>query len=244
MSSNINEYEIGYLKRLESQRMEREDPEARKARLAMEEVEREELLKTLSVWDYVILESIRRKDPRMRIRIGTMKTIDGMEKVFRCGLVKKPDRMPPFDERERLEAFKDSLEYKQYEERLKRMVTWEERERIKQVLKTVGLKEIVDMLELTESGRRALKEKRAEMLRLWRNLTALHAKNDKAGFQEAADGSLDYFPLMVVMGFASSSAMTHMISEAGTDHLHWVGESGVSSWCDDSGYEGFTDVWF
>ena len=81
-----------------------------------------------------------------------------------------------------MEAFKDSLEYKQYEERLERIVTWEEHERIKQVLKTVGLKKTVDMLELAESGRRTLKEKRAEMLRLWRKLMAMHAKNDKVGF--------------------------------------------------------------
>ena len=105
-----------------------------------------------------------------------------------------------------MEAFKDSLEYKQYEERLERIVTWEEHEdetsgdkagsQDSRVARMIAVdmvyvqgghrrdrfmrsaRTIVDMLELraTESGRRTLKEKRTEMLRLWRKLMAMHAK--------------------------------------------------------------------
>ena len=49
---------------------------------------------------------------------------------------------------------------------------------------------------------------------------------------------------MVAMGLAYGTAMTRMISGAGTDHMHWVSDANALSWYGNYGYDSFADVWF
>ncbi len=224
MRSDIEAYEKEYLKRLQMDLAEREARRAKEeeAQEAARNAQRAKLIKTLSAWDYVVLESIRREDLRTPIRIGTMRTIDGMERLFHCGLVRKLSRKMSFDERERFEAFLDSPEYKQHEKRLVRIMTPEDRSRIDDVIEEIGMEKKDELLEITEEGTQQLKKRRGEMRRLWSRLEGLYYKKGRAGFQKAISGSLTHLPFLVTMGLANGAIMAYMVSEASPDHLHGI----------------------
>ena len=158
----------------------------------------------LDSWDYVALEMIRREDLRISIKLGTMRSAESRLKLFCHGLITKRERDPTFDELERIQAFTDSVEYKQYKDRLKRLMTLEVRERLRLIDEITGT---VYMWDLTDKGRRELRAKYAEMVALHNQLTKKY-ENDKAGFYEEVE-SLDWaLPMMVVMGL-SGTMMAH-----------------------------------
>ena len=189
---------------------------------------------SLSVWDYVVLEFIWRKDPRILLRIGTMRTVDIIHKLFQLVLVKKLSE-PSFDEMERHEALLDSPEYKQYKKRRERIMTSETRNKIDFTCGMIKIENIDDMLEPTEAGSRKMRKKRAEMRLLWRKLEDLCA-NDRAKFQQEAKENLIYLPLLIAMGMASGAAMVYMASEASTDHMYGIHEIEYSSLRGDPGH--------
>ena len=198
------------------------------------ELQKSEQGRELSVWDYVVLEFIWRKDPRILLRIGTMRTVDIIHKLFQLVLVKKLSE-PSFDEMERHEALLDSPEYKQYKKRRERIMTSETRNKIDFTCGMIKIENIDDMLEPTEAGSRKMRKKRAEMRLLWRKLEDL-CDNDRAKFQQKAKENLIYLPLLIAMGMASGAAMVYMASEASTDHMYGIHEIEYSSLRGDPGH--------
>ena len=198
------------------------------------ELQKSEQDRELSVWDYVVLEFIWRKDPRILMRIGTMRTVDIIHKLSRQALIKKFSE-PSFDEIERHEALLDSPEYKQYRERRKRIMTLEARDKIDSTCRMIKIENIDDMLKPTEAGSRKMRKKRAEMRLLWRKLEDL-CDNDRTKFQQEAKENLIYLPLLIAMGMASGAAMVYMASEASTDHMYGIHGIEYSSLRGDPGH--------
>lgn len=58
----------------------------------------------LDPWDYVVLEMIRRGDPRISIKVGTVRSTESFLKLYCHGLIAKLDRPATFDELERIVA--------------------------------------------------------------------------------------------------------------------------------------------
>ena len=176
-----------------------------------------------SVWDYVLLESVRRGDPRVRIRIGTMKALTGLERLALAGWIEKPADKMPFDDMERLEAFRDSYEYKQYEERLDRITSGEDYGKMHRVLDTLGIKKIDDWLILTEEGKPVAEEQRNKMRLKWDKLRRLYS-DKSAEFQQAAEDNVEYLPMFLTMGFVNGAMMAQMMSDAHVDYPYWYGD--------------------
>ena len=200
-----------------------------------------------SVWDYVMLESVRRGDPRIRIRIGTMKALASLERLSLAGWIEKPAGKVPFDDMERLEAFRDTNEYRLYKDRLGRILSGEDFGRMRHVLDALHIKNIDDWLVLTEEGRRAAEEKRASMRIAWDRLRRLYV-DKSAEFRQAAEGHLESLPLFLVMGFANGAMMAQMMSEAHVDCPYWYGELYVAgspnAWNELDGFNGGFDGGF
>ena len=97
----------------------------------------------LDSWDYVLLEMIRREDPRAAMRLGTMRSAESLLKLFCHGPIARR-RPATFDERERMQAFLDSAEYRQYKNRLKRLMTREARERLELIAAVTGARDEKD----------------------------------------------------------------------------------------------------
>lgn len=178
---------------------------------------------TFTVWDYVLLESIRRKDPRIRIRIGTMKALTSLERLALAGWIEKPADKMPFDDRERLEAFRDSNEYKLYQDRLDRIMSGEDYDRMDRILGMLKIKKIDDWLVLTDEGRLVAEEHRSKIRLKWDKLRRLYSDKN-AEFQQAAEDSIEYLPLLLTMGFVNGVMMAQMMSDAHIDYPYWYGD--------------------
>lgn len=250
MVDDIETYEKNYLERFKKQKMEEEarKTEQRKQAERMKQARHEAKQKeqkryasqtTFAVWDYVLLESIRREDMRIRIRMGTMKTLASLEKLSYAGWIERPVAKMPFDDMERLEAFRDSYEYKQYKDRLDRIMSYEDHAKKSRVFSMLGIKKIDDWLILTEEGRRVAEEHRSKMRLVWDKLRKLYL--DKSSeFQQAAENNMKYFPLFFVMGYVNGAMMAQMMSDAHIDYPYWYGDLyGGESFSTLSGSGGF-----
>lgn len=232
MADDFDDYEDDYLRRLKEQ-----DPEAARRESEKAARQREYASQTtFTAWDYVLLESIRRRDPRVRIRIGTMKVLDGLEKLILAGWIEKQAKIS-FDDAERLEAFRDSAEYRQYKDRLSRLMSYKHEAIMRATLDRIGIKKIEDLLVLTEEGRRVAGEQHDKMQSLWNRMRKLYSERS-AEFQQMAKDNAVYLPLFFMMGLANGAVMAQMMIEARVDYPYWYGDlygSGSSSTWDGSG---------
>lgn len=200
-----------------------------------------------TVWDYMLLESVRRGDPRIRVRIGTMKVLASLERLVLAGWIEKPTDKIPFDDRERLEAFRDSNEYKQYEERLDRIMSGEDDDRMRDVFGMLGIKKIDDWLILTEEGKPVAEEQRSKMRLKWDKLRKLYS-DKSTEFRHVAEDNVEYLPLFLSMGFVNGVMMAQMMSDAHVDYPYWYGNLYVGgssgTWSDTSEFDGGFDADF
>ena len=237
--NDLGEYEKEYLGRLEEQgppdEIKKRLEAGQRKRLKAEQRKR---LKTISTWDYVFLECVRKGDMRMALRIGPEHAFYSLEKVLFCDLIRKIDRALSLDERMLIQEFLDSAEYRQYRERFQKVITFEEENTMVSVLNDGGIRKNDGMVELTQAGRQNLGEKREEMLRLWNGLESLRAKDGDA-FRKAADASLTCLPLLLVMGISHGAIMGYMMSESTVNHTHGITEFVNASWStSDAGWDG------
>lgn len=178
----------------------------------------------LDSWDYVVLEMIRREDPRIPMKIGTVRSFESFLKLFCHGLIAKLDRPATFDELERIHAFLDSAEYKQYKNRLRKLMTQEVEECLKTVVAITGVRNQEDMWDLTDEGRRALQTKRVEIIALHDRMTKQYRAN-RTDFYENAESYVWALPLMVAMGVGTGVMMAYMhsVADASYGMLYSVG---------------------
>ena len=206
LDQDFDRYEQEYL-----ERCARESPAAKAIRERRDAAKKTAAETDLDSWDYVVLEMIRREDLRISIKLGTMRSAESLLKLFCHGLIIKYERDLTFDELERIQAFIDSAEFKQYEGRLKRLMTPEVKERLRLIAEITGGAQLWD---LTDKGRRELRAKHVQMIALHDQLTKKY-ENDKAGFYAEVESLAWALPMMVAMGFTTGAIMAHAHSAAG-----------------------------
>ena len=212
-------------KRQEKKRLAKEKEEKQeKERKAKEENEKQErveqgtvaeLIRTLSPKDYIVLESLRRDDWQLSLKLGTMELMAITEKLFRCGLVKRLDREPTFDEKEKLLKFMDSPAYKQHIKRIEQLATPEFKERVKAYMKKLGFESEYDLTELTGKGKELLNKKIKELKSEWGKLVAVYKTKDGKKLKQEMDNYRFDFPMMLYMGFSSGFIMSAMFNSMG-----------------------------
>jgi hypothetical protein len=121
-----------------------------------------------------MLESMKKDDMFAMLKFGTIETMDIIEKLYRCKLIKKLDRKLSFTEKEKMEKFKDSMAYKQHEARLKRIMDDELIERTREYMKKMDMKSPDELVEPTEFGKETLEKKRDELKPKWQELQSLY----------------------------------------------------------------------
>lgn len=216
-----------------------------KARAHIERVEAVRKAATkadLEPWDYAILYMIKREDPRIAIKAGTVRSSESILKLYCHGLIAKMDRPATFDELERLQMFLDSAEYKQYQNRLRRLMTTEVAERLKIISEITGTYNEKDMLDITDEGDHTISAKRAEIITLYEQIhTQYH--NNKAEFYRDVQSYMWALPMMIVMGIGHGAILSHMHSMSDIPYTIHDGASqmdfgGVGEMDFASGYEG------
>jgi len=227
-------------KRQEKKRLAKEKEEKQeKERKAKEEKEKQErveqgtvaeLIRTLSPKDYIVLESLRRNDLQLSLKLGTMEYMAIMEKLLRCGLIKRVDREPTFDEKEKLLKFMDSPAYKQQVKRIEQLATPEFKERVKLYLKKFGIEDdMIDFIGLTEKGNELLKKKIKELKSEWGKLVAVYKTKDGQKLKQEIDNYRFDFPMMLYMGFSSGFIMSAMFNSLGIGMGGYLAEDPMMS---------------
>jgi len=218
----LEEYEKKYLKELTKKKRQGKKMSAKhkKEKQEKERIEQgtvAELIRTLSPKDYIVLESLRRDDWQLSLKLGTMELMAITEKLFRCGLIKRLDREPTFDEKEKILKFMDSPAYKQHETRIEQLATPEFKERVKAHMKKLGIESNFKwkMLELTGKGKELLNKKIKELKSEWGKLVAIYKTKDGQKLKQEIDNHRFDFPLMLYMGFSSGFIISSMFRSMG-----------------------------
>ena len=224
MDGNFKRYEREYLKRIsDSKTMRVESHDQRKTRFYKgrpDSAQKTEVGSELDSWDYAILDTIRRGDPYSSMKFGTLRIVKSLLKLYYHDLIRKLDREPTFDEIERVQAFLDSAAYKQYKNRLQRIMTEEVQEQISLVLEILEIHEVSDLLELTDKGKDVLGTKRVEIAILYEKMNKQYA-NDRANFYETAPSFEWALPMLITMGF-TGPVMTHMLISSDAQYSNLV----------------------
>lgn len=217
MGHDFEQYEREYLERrakgIKPDAGTLAEEAARLRRERMESAKKAATEAALDSWDYVVLEMLRREDPRIPMKVGTVRSAESFLKLFCHGLTAKLDRPPTFDELERIHAFLDSTEYKQYENRLKKLMTKEVGWRLGLIAEITGVRGAEDLWDLTGEGRSALQAKRAEIIALHDRMVEQYRTN-KADFYENVLSYAWALPMMVLMGLGTGAMMAYVHSVA------------------------------
>ena len=176
-----------------------------------EEISKE--IENLDNTDYTLLESQRSENTLLGLHIGMIEQFDSIEKLFRCGLIKRFDRKPTFSEKEKMERQKDTPQFKQYVVRIQRIMDSELKQRIKDYQTKLGLEKPDDWLDLTEKGKEVIEKKRKELESVWAELKSSYDKGSKQVFREKLDQNKSIFPLFMIMGLVNGSMMGHMMAK-------------------------------
>ena len=213
--TDLEEYEKEYLKRHEEQK--KENGKGHTIKKAEEEKKEKKevskLLKNLDHTDYTLLEGQRTTNLLSSLHLGFEKVLDSSQKLFRCGLVKKLERKLTFSEKEKLERQKDTLQFKQYQARILRIMDSEMQEKLRDHMTQLGLKTGDEPFELTEEGKKILAKKRKELESVWAELKSSYDKGNKQVFRKTLDQNKSMFPLFMVMGFANGAMMGAMMGK-------------------------------
>lgn len=235
MGNDFDEYEREYLKRhARGLEIKSETLEEGKIRVFRERVEaaRDAATKAdLDVWDYVVMEMLRREDPRISIKVGTVRSSESILKLFCHRLITKLNRAPTFDELERIQMFLDSAEHKQYERRLRKLMTKEVAERLKIIIEITGIHNQKEMWDITDEGKNALQAKHAEIITLYEKMDKQY-RNNKADFYRDAESYMWALPMMVVLGIGTGAMMAYMHSISNVPYMMFDGADSL----------GFTDA--
>ena len=176
-----------------------------------------ELIKNLDKDDYTILEAHHTDNHNLLLRIGAFDQLKRYLKLLRCGLVKKLDRELTLKEKEKLEKFKNSPQFKQYVIQMQRLDSTELRNGLKEYKNKFGLKNDDDPIDITERGKEILSNIRKKVEKIWQDLKSSYDKKDKKEFREKVDKNMSMFPLFMVMGFVNGTMMGTMMGNMGMD---------------------------
>ena len=215
--TDLEKYEKEYLDRVNNKKKELSEEEKK---AEQEEISKE--IESLDNADYTILESYEQDNPYLQLKLGTISALDSAMKLFRCGLIKKLDREMTFSEKEKIERFKESYQYKQYVARIQRIMDSELKQRIKDYQTKLGLKKPDDWFDLTEKGKEVIKKKRKELESVWAELQSSYEKGNKQVFRKKLDQNKSMFPLFMVMGLVNGAMMGAMMGSMGMNSASYM----------------------
>ena len=209
--------------------------EDREKWLAMTDEEKFKEIENMNNTDYTLLECQRRESILLSLHIGIMEQLDSIEKLFRCGLIKRLDRKLTFSEKEKLEKQKDTPQFKQYVARIQRIMDSELKQRIKDYQTKLGLEKVDDNFDLTEAGKHVIEKKRKELEAIWQKMSSAHDSKNKQLFREQVDKNKSVFPLFMIMGFVNGAMLGTMMGSMGMNSGMYMQDMDMSY------NEGYTD---
>lgn len=174
----------------------------------------DEKIQNLTSQDYIILASMHHTDLKTMTKIHPLELVESCEKLFDCGLMQKMDREPPIQLGIKVQNWLNSVEYSQYTKNINKLLTVEQKEKIRQIYVKLQLKSH-DLSELTEKGIELLDAKKSELSKHWKILLDYTMTKDETNLKECMDKFAESIPMMLVMGIANGNVLTNMFNTMG-----------------------------
>lgn len=174
----------------------------------------DEKIQNLTSQDYIILASMHQTYLKTMTKIHPLELVESCEKLFDCGLMQKMDRDPPLQLGIKVQNWLNSVEYSQYTKNIHRLLTVEQKEKIRQIYAKLQLNSH-DLSELTKKGIELLDAKKSELSKHWKTLFDYNETRDKTNLKKSMDEFAESIPMMLVMSIANGNALTSMFSTMG-----------------------------
>ena len=173
---------------------------------------------SLTPKDYAGLEAQRRGDLSFAMKVGVIEGLEMSVKLIRAGLLERLDREATLDEKEKIQKFFDSPAVIERMKRIEKLSSKEDKKRIKELTIEMGMKDIFDVYELTDKGKKVIEEKREEIEQEWKELELLYEQEDKGKFREKVSQWGNHLFLFLIMGFANGAMMGTMMNKMDTNY--------------------------
>jgi|ETN07SMinimDraft_1059922.scaffolds.fasta_scaffold34132_2 hypothetical protein len=169
----------------------------------------EKILVNLTSIDYIVLAAMHYTDLKTMIKIHPVELVVSCEKFFDCKLMKKMDRNPSLKLEIKIQNWLNSVEYLQYTKNINKLLTLEEKQKIRKIYVKLGLKPH-DLSELTNNGVDFLEKKKSELNQHWNILVEYNKSKDIIYLKESMDKFANSIPIMFTMGIANGTQFVEM----------------------------------
>ena len=218
---DIDKYEKDYLEKLEQKKKENDKDWAvrKKAELEKQEEEFQKKLESiggddaLTLDDYVVLSSYALDDPRIQFNIGTIEGMKSAIKLFEIGCIRVMDRPLTFSEKEQLEIFKNTPQFRQRASIIKKVADKEFYDKFNEMKLKLQLKNGDEPLEITNQGKLIFEKKKSKLEKVVNELKTTFRKKLPSEFKTQIEKNRNDLPLFLIMGLVNGSMMGMMMAK-------------------------------
>ena len=186
----------------------------------------EDIISNSSSLDYVVLSCMHYTDLKIMIKINALDLVESCEKFFDCGYMKKMDKEPPVELKNKIQRWLDSIEYRQYTKNTNEILSTTDKEKIRKIYFRLELKPH-DLSELTDSGIRFLENKEIEIKNQYEILIKFNDTKDIVNLKKSIDKFAISIPLMLSTEIMNGKVFSTMFKTMNIGMYDYLSENPI-----------------
>ena len=186
----------------------------------------EDVISNFSSLDYVVLSCMHYTDLKIMIKINALDLVESCEKFFDCGYMKKMDKEPPVELKNKIQRWLDSIEYRQYTKNTNEILSTIDKEKIRKIYFRLELKPH-DLSELTDSGIRFLENKEIEIKNQYEILIKFNDTKDIVNLKKSIDKFAISIPLMLSTEIMNGKVFSTMFKTMNIGMYDYLSENPI-----------------
>ena len=186
----------------------------------------EDIISNFSSLDYIVLSCMHYTDLKVMIKINALDLVESCEKFFDCGYMKKMDKEPPVELKNKIQRWLDSIEYRQYTKNTNEILSTTDKEKIRKIYFRLELKPH-DLSELTDSGIRFLENKEIEIKNQYEILIKFNDAKDIVNLKKSIDKFAISIPLMLSTEIMNGKVFSTMFKTMNIGMYDYLSENPI-----------------
>ena len=186
----------------------------------------EDIISNFSSLDYIVLSCMHYTDLKVMIKINALDLVESCEKFFDCGYMKKMDKEPPVELKNKIQRWLDSIEYRQYTKNTNEILSTTDKEKIRKIYFRLELKPH-DLSELTDSGIRFLENKEIEIKNQYEILIKFNDTKDIVNLKKSIDKFAISIPLMLSTEIMNGKVFSTMFKTMNIGMYDYLSENPI-----------------
>ena len=186
----------------------------------------EDIISNFSSLDYVVLSCMHYTDLKIMIKINALDLVESCEKFFDCGYMKKMDKEPPVELKNKIQRWLNSIEYRQYTKNTNEILSTTDKEKIRKIYFRLELKPH-DLSELTDSGIRFLENKEIEIKNQYEILIKFNDAKDIVNLKKSIDKFAISIPLMLSTKIMNGKVFSTMFKTMNIGMYDYLSENPI-----------------